>query len=64
MATYIWNVFTPEADLPQTLETDYLLAEGDEIEVGGRTWLVERVELGDESGRNMMQAHVVARTRA
>jgi hypothetical protein len=60
MATYIWNVFTPGADLPQPLETDYLLAQGEEIELGGRTWLVERVEIGDDSDAQVMQAHVIA----
>jgi hypothetical protein len=54
MAAYTWAVFTPGADLPQALETDYLLAEGEEIELDGRKWLVERA---DAQG---MQAYVVA----
>jgi hypothetical protein len=64
MPTYIWNVFTPEADLPHAVETSYLLTEGEEIEVAGRTWLVARVEIADEPEAYVMQAHLVAPTRA
>jgi hypothetical protein len=58
VATYTWDVFTPGADLPQLLETDYLLDEGEEVEIGGRTWLVERVEIADDSDAQVMQAYV------
>ncbi len=46
MPSYHWDVFVAGEDLPRELETDYLLAEGDAIDVGGR-WLVESVELDD-----------------
>jgi hypothetical protein len=58
MAAYTWSVFIPGADLPQTLEIDYLLTEGEEIELDGRDWIVERIEIDDET--ESMQAYVVA----
>lgn len=47
MPTYVWEVFVPGEDLPRELRTDYLLAEGDLVDVGG-SWLVESVELSDD----------------
>lgn len=45
---FAWDVFVPEEDRPHRLTTDYLLlSEDEEIAVGGRAWLVERVELID-----------------
>jgi hypothetical protein len=59
MAVYRWSVFVPGADLPALIETDYLLAEGDEIHVAGRAWIVARVELADDPEEDVMQASVV-----
>jgi hypothetical protein len=41
--------FVPGEDLPRRLTTDYLLSEGEEVEVDGGAWLVEGVELIDPS---------------
>lgn len=40
----------PGEDLPRLLTTDYLVSEGEEIDIDGRRWLVERVDLteGDD----------------
>ena len=46
MPSFTWEVFVPGEDLPRELRTDYLLAEGDVVEFGGR-WLVESVVLDD-----------------
>jgi hypothetical protein len=48
MPDYTWAVQLPGEDLPHRLTTDYLVSEGDEIEVDGSEWLVESVELEDE----------------
>ncbi|HEY5099768.1 MAG TPA: hypothetical protein VII54_06920 [Gaiellaceae bacterium] len=45
MPEYTWDVLLPGEDLPRVLTTDYLVSEGEEIEVDGSEWLVERVEL-------------------
>jgi len=47
MPTYLWQVFVPGEDLPRELRTDYLLTEGDLVDVGGR-WLVQSVEVDDD----------------
>jgi len=47
MPSFTWEVFVPGEDLPRELRTDYLVAEGDVVEVGGR-WLVESVALDDD----------------
>lgn len=62
MAAYTWSVFIPGADLPESIETDYLLADGEEIEAGGRIWIVERVEFADDRAPDGMRAYVVAPT--
>jgi len=59
MSQYTWNVFASGADLPKRLETDYLLTEGEEIELDGGTWLVERVEPSDGPNAEVRQAYVV-----
>jgi hypothetical protein len=45
VARFLWDVQLPGEDLPQRLTTDYLLSEGEQISVQGRTWLIERVEI-------------------
>lgn len=47
MPSFTWEVFVPGEDLPRELQTDYLLAEGDLVEIGGR-WLVQSVELDED----------------
>ena len=47
MPAFRWDVLLPGEDLPHSVTTDYLLSEGEEITVGGRTWVVERVEIDD-----------------
>jgi hypothetical protein len=49
MAEFSWAVYVPGEDLPLTLTTDYLVSEGEEIEVDGSTWLVETVQIEDEA---------------
>jgi hypothetical protein len=49
MPDYTWAVRFPGEDLPHTLTTDYLVSEGEEIEIDGREWLVENVEMEDET---------------
>jgi transcriptional regulator of aromatic amino acid metabolism len=44
VAEFTWDVLFPDEDLPRTLTTDYLVSEGEEIEIDGSEWLVERVE--------------------
>jgi hypothetical protein len=49
-ARFRYEVFVPGEDLPELLETDVVITEGDLVTVEGREWLAERVELfGDES---------------
>jgi hypothetical protein len=45
VAEFIWDVLLPGEDLPRRLTTDYLVSDGEEIEIDGGGWLVERVEL-------------------
>ena len=49
MAEFTWDVLLPGEDLPRLLTTDYLLSQGEEIEIDGRSWLVERVDLTDRN---------------
>jgi len=48
---YTWDVHLPGEDLPHRVTTDYLVSEGEEIEIDGRGWLVESVDIeeGDET---------------
>jgi hypothetical protein len=48
MPDYTWAVQIPGEDIPHPLTTDYLISEGEEIEVDGTEWLVESVELEGE----------------
>jgi hypothetical protein len=43
-----WDVHLPGADLPHRIATDYLVSDGEKITIGGREWVVERVELAEE----------------
>jgi hypothetical protein len=55
MPKFTWDVRLPGEDLPRILTTDYLVSEGEEIEIDGSEWLVERVELSerdDDEGAN------------
>lgn len=45
MPVYTWDVMVPGEDLPERITTDYILSEGEEINAGGRAWIVERVEI-------------------
>jgi len=45
MPEFTWDVHVPGEDLPHRLITDYLVGEGEEIEVDGREWLVDSVEM-------------------
>jgi hypothetical protein len=47
MPEFTWDVLLPGEDLPRILTTDYLVSEGEEIEIDGNEWLVERVELNE-----------------
>jgi transcriptional regulator of aromatic amino acid metabolism len=47
MPEYTWDVLLPGEDLPRILTTDYLVSEGEEIDIDGSEWLVERVELNE-----------------
>ena len=49
MAEFVWDVFLPGEDLPHRLTTDYILQEGEAINVDGREWLADRVEIRDEA---------------
>jgi len=49
MAEFTWDVLLPGEDLPRLLTTDYLVSQGEEIEIDGRSWLVERVDLTDRN---------------
>ncbi len=49
MPDYTWEIRIPGEDLPRELTTDYLVSEGEEIEVDGSEWLVEDVEIEDEA---------------
>lgn len=49
MAEFTWNVCLPGEDLPHPLTSDYLLQEGEVINIDGREWLADRVELRDET---------------
>ncbi len=48
MPEYTWDVHLPGEDLPHRVTTDYLVGDGEEIEVDGREWLVERVDIEDD----------------
>ncbi|HUZ98338.1 MAG TPA: hypothetical protein VMU74_03170 [Gaiellaceae bacterium] len=48
MPDYTWAVQLPDEDLPRRLTTDYLVSEGEEIEIDGTEWLVESVDMEDE----------------
>lgn len=48
MPDYTWDVQLPDEDLPRRLTTDYLVSEGEEIEIDGTEWLVESVDMEDE----------------
>jgi hypothetical protein len=57
---YAWDVYLPGRDLPERLTTDYRLSDGEEVVVGGATWLVERVEIDtDEDVPGALRLHVV-----
>jgi hypothetical protein len=58
MSTYNWSVFVPGEDLPHEYGTDYLLAEGEEIRVDGKAWIVEQVELADPGEDTVMPGRV------
>jgi len=45
MSEFTWDVHVPGEDLPHRLTTDYLVSDGEEIEVDGREWLVDSVEM-------------------
>lgn len=49
MSDYLWDVQLPGEDLPHRVETDYVLTDGEEITVDGLPWIVEHVELSEES---------------
>ena len=42
---YTWDVHVPGKDLPYRVTTDYLVSEGEEIELDGVEWLVDNVEM-------------------
>ena len=48
MPDYTWAVMLPGQDLPHRFTTDYLVSEGEEIEIDGSEWLVENVAIADE----------------
>jgi hypothetical protein len=50
MPEFTWSVFLPGEDLPQSLSTDYLLSDGEQITIGGSRWLVESVTINDANG--------------
>jgi hypothetical protein len=60
VAKFTWDVLLPGEDLPRTLTTDYLVSEGEEIEIDGRRWLAERVELTDRDDDTDENANVPA----
>ncbi|HEY2542638.1 MAG TPA: hypothetical protein VGH92_06250 [Gaiellaceae bacterium] len=47
MPEFTWDVLLPGEDLPRRLTTDYILSEGEELTLDGRTWLIEGVEIDD-----------------
>jgi hypothetical protein len=49
VAEFTWDVLLPGEDLPRLLTTDYLVSQGEEIEIDGRSWLVERVDVTDRN---------------
>ena len=49
MAEFAWDVFLPGEDLPHRLTTDYIFQEGEAININGREWLADRVEIRDET---------------
>lgn len=49
MAEFTWNVLLPGADLPREVKTDYLVSDGEEIEVDGQAWVIERVDIDDST---------------
>ena len=42
---YTWAIYVPGEDLPRRLTTDYLVSEGEELDVDGTEWLVDNVEM-------------------
>jgi hypothetical protein len=44
MAEFTWDVQLPGEDLPRRVATDYLLSEGEELDIDGRTWTIDRVD--------------------
>jgi len=44
---FTWDVHLPGEDLPRRLKTGYLVSEGETIEIGGREWLIESVDVVD-----------------
>ena len=47
VAEFRWDVQVPGEDLPRRVTTDYAVSEGEQITIGGHTWLVERVETNE-----------------
>lgn len=47
VAEFVWDVFVPGEDLSHRLTTDYLVSEGEQVSLGGRTWIVENVEIDE-----------------
>lgn len=46
---FSWNVLLPGEDLPREVTTDYLLSDGEEIEVDGRLWVIDKVDVDDST---------------
>jgi hypothetical protein len=44
MPEFTWDVQLPGEDLLRRVTTDYVLSEGEELTVDGRTWTIDRVE--------------------
>jgi hypothetical protein len=51
---YPWDVFVPGEDLPHRITTDYVVTDGDLLNVGGRSLIVERVELPDDPDEDVV----------
>ena len=49
MSEYLWDVQLPGDDLPHRIETNHLVADGEEITIAGLPWIVEHVELSADS---------------
>jgi hypothetical protein len=59
LAEFIWDVLRPGEDLPRRLTTDYIVSEGEVIDVDGNEWLVERVDLTDRDETADVPAGIV-----